>query len=84
MDKVENRKLRKQMSRNTSFRDFESDDQFSDRLPMVIDGFDKSDMLEHGNTSKKMKKEFVNFTSLGDNAVEKLFKNNTPTITVQM
>ena len=84
MDKVENRKLRRQMSRNSSFRDFEPDDQFPDRLPMVIDGFDKSDMLEHGNTSKKMKKEFVNFTSLGDNAIEKLFKNNSPTITVQM
>lgn len=77
MDILENRKLR--MSRNSSFRDFEPAEP--DRLPMVIDGFDKS---EHGNTAKKMKKEFVNFSSLGDNALEKLFKNNSPTINVQM
>ena len=71
------------MSRNSSFsQDYAKN--YPDRLPMVIDDFEKSDLIEHGFKHKKMKKEFVNFSSLGDNAIEKLFKNNTPTITVQM
>lgn len=83
MDKIENRKLRREMSRNSSFSQ-DSANNYPDRLPMVIDDFEKSDLLENGMRPKKMKKEFVNFSSLGDNAIEKLFKNNTPTITVQM
>ena len=83
MDKIQNRKLRREMSRNSSFSQ-DSVNNYPDRLPMVIDDFEKSDLLENGMIPKKMKKQFVNFSSLGENALEKLFKNNTPTITVQM
>ena len=83
MDKIQNRKLRREMSRNSSFSQ-DSANNYPDRLPMVIDDFEKSDLLENGMIPKKMKKQFVNFSSLGENALEKLFKNNTPTITVQM
>ena len=83
MDKIQNRKLRREMSRNSSFSQ-DSVNNYPDRLPMVIDDFEKSDLLENGMIPKKMKKQFVNFSSLGENALEKLFKNNTPTITAQM
>lgn len=83
MDKIQNRKLRREMSRNSSFSQ-DSANNYPDRLPMVIDDFEKSDLLENGMIPKKMKKQFVNFSSLGENALEKLFKNNTPTITAQM
>ena len=43
--------------------------------------FDQSD--EEINKPKK-RKDFSNFTCLGDNALEKLFRNNSPTITINM